>query len=137
MNREVTEVDGACIWYQREISQNPAKTCSIYSYAFIEDLLKSNLSLNAAIPVDKSQFAYRRSYAETCSPIEDFMRNKTILMIIGVLLASLSLIFLLCSFIFCRYRKMKYQYYERVNLLRGNGGSGNRNTEDRSREFGD
>ncbi|CDW77764.1 UNKNOWN [Stylonychia lemnae] len=131
---EVTEVDGACIWYQREISQNPAKTCSIYSHQFVDDILNSNQTFND-VKIDRSQFAYRRSYVDSCSPIEDFMRNKTVMMIIVVLFVGLSLIFVCCSFVFCRYRRMKYQYYERVNLLRG--GPGNRNTEDRSREYGE
>lgn len=36
LSYEVTEVNSACLWYQREVTQNPSKECNIYSHQFIE-----------------------------------------------------------------------------------------------------
>lgn len=77
----------------------------------------------------------RSSWVENCSPVTDFLRNKIVMGVIVTLFSVLSLLFICCSCVFCRYRRMKYQYYEKVSLLKNR--DGNRNTDEPSREIGE
>ena len=83
--------------------------------------------------IKREDFAYRRSWIESCTPMEDFLKNKVVLAVIIVLFIVLSLIFICCSCIFCRYRQMKYQYYSKVKLLGSRSGA-NGNTGEGSRD---
>lgn len=61
--------------------------------------------------------------------MQDIVRD-TILLGVLIALATILIVMLLsCSCACCKYRRLKYQYYERVNLLRnrdpGRGGSEN------------
>lgn len=91
--------------------------------------------------IKRESFAYQRSWVESCSPLDDFLKNKIVLGVIIALFIVLSCIFVVCSCLFCRYRKMKYQYYSKVKLLGNRGsnssiGSGqNRASEERSRDM--
>lgn len=66
--------------------------------------------------------------------MDDFLRNKAVIVILAILFSVLSIVFLCCFCVICRWRRMKYQYYEKVSLLKSR--DGNRNTDDRSRELG-
>jgi hypothetical protein len=50
------------------------------------------------------------------------MHSKIILAVILTFIAGLALLFIICTIVFCRYRKMKSQYYERVSLLKNRDG---------------
>lgn len=46
LKSEVTEIAGACVWNQREITQQPGKECNIYSSIFVDNLLMDPLNSN-------------------------------------------------------------------------------------------
>ena len=68
--------------------------------------------------INLDSFVTQSSWSEECSPVEDVMRNKIILAVILTLISGLTFLFVLCTCVFCRYRKMKNQYYERLSLIK-------------------
>jgi hypothetical protein len=59
-----------------------------------------------------------------CTPVEDVMKSKIVMVIIGVI--SAVFLMFLCGFlaVILRYRRMKSQYYEKLGLLKNMNGSG-------------
>lgn len=110
LNSEVTQIAGSCIWNKRQITQLPSKECNIYPKALVEHMLMDPL-LPERSRVNINDFAYERVWEESCTPIDDFLRNKTVLGVILGLFVILGLIFLCCAFTFCRFRRMQTQYY--------------------------
>lgn len=134
LNSEVTQIQGSCIWNKRVVTQLPSNDCNIYRADFINHMLMDPLlSAETRAAVKPEIFAYERISEEACSPMDDFLRNKTVLAVIVVLFIVLTVIFLCCSLAFCRYRKMKYQYYSKVKLLSGGRGSGSQKHTGESR----
>jgi len=130
---EVTEVSGACNWNKREITQQPNEQCYIYVQDFVDQASAQIPNANALF--SEQDFAFKSSWVESCSPVQDFMRNQTVVQVLVLLFTILALLLLVCFVAVYRYRRIKYQYYEKVSLLRGR--DGNRMTEDRSQEMGD
>ena len=63
-------------------------------------------------------FVTQESKMVNCSPVEDAVRSKVVMVILGVL-ASVFVIFLFSFFcVILKYRKMKTQYYDKLNLLK-------------------
>lgn len=64
-----------------------------------------------------------------CSPVQDMVRDTILLGVLVALAVVLIVMLLSCSCACCKYRRLKYQYYEKANLIRnrdpGRGGSEN------------
>ena len=131
LNQEVTQIQGACIWNKRTITQLPSNDCNIYTSGFIKHMLMDPLlSEEVRNAIKPELFVYSHISEESCSPVEDFLKNKTVLGVIVGLFIVLTFIFLCCSLAFCRYRKMQNQYYSKVKLLSGKGSGSQKNTGD-------
>ncbi len=60
-------------------------------------------------------------YAE-CSFISEFVHNKALALVLIIAGVVLTILLCACSLALCRYRRLKYQYYERVSLIRNRDG---------------
>ena len=65
-----------------------------------------------------------------CNVANDFKKNSIIFVITIVSIVTLAVLSLLCIGGFCKYHRLKGQYYERVNLIKsGTNSSATRNSE--------
>ena len=60
---------------------------------------------------------------EPCRPYEDWLNNKFIMTGLAGIIIVLLILFFSCSCIFLRYKKMKSQYYQKINLIRDGAAS--------------
>lgn len=76
-------------------------------------LSTSNVKLNDLNELEVTKAAY-----EPCNPINDFRNNGVIFVLACLSIGAILVLGLSCLFAYCKYRKLKGQYYERVNLIK-------------------
>lgn len=101
----------------RNISLDPSNHCSIYSKDIIDKLQYAQSFISN---MDKNKLEFDTMAVEACNPIEDFFKSTSFVYLMAALVTILVILFVLCSFVCCKYRKLKYEYYERVSILQSN-----------------
>lgn len=72
-------------------------------------------------PEDLGKLEVTIDQYQACNPVNDFKDNTIVLTVTIASITVITILVLSCLCACCKYRKLKSQYYERVNLLRAGG----------------
>jgi hypothetical protein len=61
----------------------------------------------------------------SCSPVDEFTANQMVLTVTLVCISVALLLIVCCSLLCCKYRRLRSQYYEKVDLIKASGATRN------------
>ncbi|CDW84817.1 UNKNOWN [Stylonychia lemnae] len=115
---EVSSLKGPCIAGERKVQLQATNECLLYSQSYLDDMSKMEHQ-----PIDYhseqvNQTLALKSYAQSCSFMDNYRDNRHIITIVFVSCGSAIFLIFLSIILIFRYKKFKYIYYEKVELLK-------------------
>lgn len=59
----------------------------------------------------------------SCSPVDEFTANQMVLTVTLVCISVALLLIVCCSLLCCKYRRLRSQYYEKLDLIKASTGT--------------
>eukprot|EP00347_Sterkiella_histriomuscorum_P001733 403370894 len=118
LKNETTLIQGLCNWNYREVKVEPSDTCMVYSEKYLDEMNDKKLLKGFFTEKLLRETLIFGAPQESCVLFEDFMQNQQLMIGIAGIVITMLILFMACGVILCRYKKLKTDYYEKIQLIR-------------------